>query len=205
MTDGHAVLEAEGLRFGYPGHAEFLGPLDLRIEPGQIWGVIGPNGAGKSTLLRLGVCLLKPTGGRVLWNNRPVSRMTPLDRARLAAFLPQRPVNPPGATAREIVLLGRFPHRRHRLFESTQDVDIAEAALERTETLDFADRPMDTLSGGEAQRVHLAAALAQEPRLLLLDEPTAALDPYHQLHIFSILSSLARESEVGRSGSRRMT
>jgi iron complex transport system ATP-binding protein len=190
MSDAKAILQADGLAFGYPGQEEFLGPLDLRLAAGHLWGVIGPNGAGKSTLLRLCVGLLKPTGGEVLLEGRRIAQMPAPDRARRAAFLPQRPEALPWATAREIVLLGRFPYRRYRLFESSEDVRIAEEALRQTEMLELADRRLGTLSGGEAQRVHLAAALAQQPRLLVLDEPTSALDPYHQLHIVTILASL---------------
>jgi len=193
MSDGQAILSTSELRFGYPGHTEFLGPLSLNIAPGTFWGVIGPNGAGKSTLLRLCVSILAPTGGTVRLEGCDPARLAPIDRARRLAFLPQHPITPSGATAREIALLGRYPHRTSRIFESKDDFRIAETALARTETLEFADRPMETLSGGEAQRVHLAAALAQQPRMLVLDEPTAALDPYHQLHILSILSCLVRD------------
>ncbi|HUU82404.1 MAG TPA: ABC transporter ATP-binding protein [Phycisphaerae bacterium] len=191
MSDGRPALTTEQLRFGYPGQSEFLGPLDFSCRGGEFWGVIGPNGAGKSTLLRLCAGLLAPTRGRVLLNGRSVGAMAPLERAQQMAFLPQRPIAPPAATVREIVLLGRYPHRRYHVFESPEDERVAEDALTRTETLVLADRPMETLSGGEAQRVHLAAALAQQPRLLVLDEPTTALDPYHQVSILSILRSLA--------------
>ncbi len=194
MSDGDVILQTDRLRFGYPRQDVFLGPVDLRIAAGQTWGIIGPNGAGKSTLLRLVVGLLTPTQGQVSLDGQPVARLSAVARARLAAFLPQKPVSPAGATAREVVLLGRFPYRQHRLFESQDDVRIADEALASTETSEFADRRMETLSGGEAQRVHLAAALAQQPRLLVLDEPTAALDPYHQLHLFSILAAQARQT-----------
>lgn len=195
-AEPEAILRTDGLRFGYPGQGEFLGPIDLHVAAGQLWGVIGPNGSGKSTLLRLCVGLLNPNEGRVLLEGQEVGRLPGLDRARRSAFLPQRPGAPAWATAREMVLLGRFPYRRYRLFESARDFRIAEEALRLTELLELADRRVETLSGGEAQRVHLAAALAQQPRLLVLDEPTSALDPYHQLHIFSILASLAATREL---------
>ncbi len=94
----------------------------------------------------------------------------------------------------EIVLMGRFPHRTLGLFESADDVRIAQAAMHSTETIEFAERRIGTLSGGEAQRVHLAAALAQEPDILLLDEPTASLDLRHQVGVFSLLRRAAAES-----------
>ncbi|MCP4246654.1 MAG: ABC transporter ATP-binding protein [bacterium] len=196
MTRGRPELSAKELRFGYPGAGEFLGPLSFDVHAGQVWGVLGPNGAGKSTLLRLCVGLTKPTGGRVLLQEREVGGVRAIDRARMIAFLPQRPDELPDATVREIALLGRYPHRRYRLFESPDDIRIAVAALQQTETIGFADRPMGTLSGGEAQRVYLAAALAQQPDVLVLDEPTASLDPYHQLQIFSILGSLAADRNL---------
>jgi len=181
------------LRFGYRDQGEFLGPLGLDVEPGTLWGVIGPNGSGKSTLLRLCAGLLHPTAGAVQLDGQPIAHLSALHRARRLAFLPQRPEVLGWATARQIVLLGRHPHRPYGLFESTDDLAIAETALRQTETLALADRRTGTLSGGEAQRVQLAAALAQQPQLLVLDEPTSALDPYHQLHIFTILRALAAE------------
>jgi len=187
------MLQFEAIRFGYPGRELFLGPLDLSVNGGELWGVIGPNGSGKSTLLRLSVGLLPAAQGRVLLHGRPIGEIPPLARARQVAFLPQRPEAPPAITARQLVLLGRHPYRRYLLFESSEDFRVAEAALRQTQMLEFADRPLNTLSGGEAQRAHLAAALAQQPRVLVLDEPTSALDPYHQLQIFSILRALARE------------
>jgi len=193
MNEASAILQIEDLRFGYPGGGVFLGPLDLAVGRGELWGVLGPNGSGKSTLLRLGVGLLSPTQGRVLLNGQPIGAVSPSARARQVAFLPQRPEAPPAITARQLVLLGRHPYRRYPLFESSEDFHVAEDALRQTRIAALADRTLDTLSGGEAQRVHLAAALAQQPRVLVLDEPTSALDPYHQLQIFSILRTLARE------------
>jgi len=189
-------LILDSVRFGFPTRPDFLGPISLRIDAGQCWGVIGPNGAGKSTLLRLMAGLYRPTAGRVLINGRDLSLVPIRRRAQHIAFLPQHPPCDLDATAGCVVLLGRFPHRRLSLFESPDDRCIARQTMEWTGTLPFADRPMATLSGGEAQRVHLAAALAQSPELLLLDEPTASLDIAHQLAILSILRDRAEQDGV---------
>lgn len=185
------LLSAEAVAFGYPQRPAFLQDVSLDIAGGQCWGVVGPNGAGKSTLLRLLAGLRRPDAGRILLDGRPLSELPPRERARQIAFLPQHLPTDSPVTARETVLMGRFPHRRLGLFDAAADFEIADRALRTTETAAFAHRPMSTLSGGEAQRVHLAAALAQQPRLLLLDEPTAALDLYHQLSLFSVLRDLA--------------
>jgi iron complex transport system ATP-binding protein len=181
------MLELSGVRFGYADKQDFLGPVDWTVAPGHLWGVLGPNGAGKSTLLRLAVGLLAPSAGRIRLCGTLIGDLSPRDRARIVSFLPQQPTAPPAATVAEVVMLGRFPHRPYHLFDTPEDLAAAHAAMVATRTASFADRPMRTLSGGEAQRVHLAGALAQAPRLLVLDEPTAALDLYHQLDVFDLL------------------
>ena len=193
MTDREQpILRALGVTYGFPERPRFLRSVNLDIAAGQCWGVIGPNGAGKSTLLRLLAGLLTPSSGSLLLRGRPLGAISPRARARQVAFLSQQmPCDLP-TTSREIVLMGRFPHRRFGLFESAADFKVADAALATTEASAFTDRPLASLSGGEAQRVHIAAAIAQQPAVLLLDEPTASLDLYHELSIFSILRDLAR-------------
>lgn len=192
MTDDAAViLQVEDATFGFAARPNFLKPVRFSVSRGQCWGIIGPNGAGKSTLLRLLAGLLSPTSGRVVFKNRALSEISSRDRARDIALMPQHLHNDVPTSAADIVLMGRFPHRQFGLFESAEDHEIARRAMVTTQTTAFADRPLSSLSGGEAQRVHLAAALAQQPALLLLDEPTSSLDLYHQLGIFQILSDLA--------------
>ena len=190
------MLSITGLRFGYPRCPTFLGPIDLELHSANLLAVIGPNGAGKSTLLRLIVGLLTPREGQVLLSGRPVTGTNARRRAAAVAFLPQGPQAPPDLTALEVVLLGRFPRRMYRFFDSGEDHRVAQDTMRTTETIEFADRRLDTLSAGERQRVHLAAALAQQPELLVLDEPTSALDPYHQLSIFGLLRRLCRERSM---------
>lgn len=202
MTDADAsILSATGVTFGFPQRPAFLHPVHLDIRPGECWGIIGPNGAGKSTLLRLLAGLLRPTAGTVCLEGRSLRDVSPRARARRIAFLPQHLPTDLATIARDVVLMGRFPHRQFGLFESADDFAIADRAMATTGTLEFAERPLATLSGGEAQRVHIAAAIAQQPAALLLDEPTASLDLYHQLSIFSILQNLTRHDRRGTGAS----
>ncbi len=191
-----AVLRIDDVRFGFPRHPDFLGPVSLTVELGQRWAVVGPNGAGKSTLLRLMAGLLVPRLGRVVIDGTDVRGFSPPRRARLVAYLPQHTPRDLASSVRDVVLLGRFPHRSFGLFESAADFQMAEQAMRLTETHRFAERPLTTLSGGEAQRVHLAACIAQSPRVLLLDEPTASLDLRHQIAIRRILFELARQERA---------
>lgn len=191
------ALTLDEVCFGYPGCGAFLGPIGLTVQPGECWAIVGPNGAGKSTLLRLLAGLLSPRSGMVRLEGRSLQAHAARYRAQRLSFLPQQVSAGTDLTAREVVLLGRYPHRTTALFESPADHAQAEAALAATRTLSLADRSMSTLSGGEAQRVHLAAALAQEPHFLLLDEPTASLDLRHQLEVFDILRQRVADGELG--------
>ena len=187
MSHSPPILALRLVRFGYSDRSDFLGPVSLRIGRGECWAIVGPNGAGKSTLLRLMAGLLRPRSGEIEFTGTSLSRLRPRDRARKIAFLPQQAHGDLDFRVGDYVLMGRYPHRSFGLFESADDHRFAAEAMSRTRTTEFAERPLATLSGGEAQRVHLAAALAQQPELLLLDEPTASLDLQHQLAVFSIL------------------
>ena len=191
------LLYMDGVRFGFAQRPDFLGPVTLTVRAGEFLTIVGPNGAGKSTLLRLIIGLLKAQRGVIELAGDPVETIPLRERARLAAFVPQQGVLAEDHTARELVLMGRFPHRTLGLFESERDHRAVEEALRITSTIELADRRMATLSGGESQRVHIAAAIAQEPRLLVLDEPTASLDIQHQLAVFSILRRLALRDGLG--------
>lgn len=186
-------LTAERVCFAFDRGREFLVDVSISAASGMCLGIVGPNGAGKSTLLRLLGGLARPARGSVSIDGTSFDDLSAVARAKRIAYLPQRVPAAAGLTAAQVVLMGRYPHRGLGLFESARDVEIARDAMALTETSAFVDRSIASLSGGEAQRVHLAAALAQQPDVLLLDEPTTALDWRHQLAIFEILRRMATE------------
>ena len=184
------MLRAADVRFTYgPGLAGLHG-VSLDVGRGGLVGVIGPNGSGKTTLLRLLGGLLAPASGRITVEDRDVAHITRRDLARRIAIVPQETRLSFEYSVLEVVLMGRFPHLGPFELESPDDVSIARDALAATGTLALADRPYQTLSGGEKQRVIIAGALAQATDLMLLDEPTAALDPGYQIEIAALLRRL---------------
>jgi cobalamin transport system ATP-binding protein len=169
--------------------------VDLDVPAGQWVGLIGPNGAGKTTLLRALAGLLRHDG-TVALHDVPTATLGRRDWARAVAIVPQEPVTPPWMTVAEYVLLGRTPHLGPLARESAGDRDAATRTLARLDLLEHHDRPLGTLSGGERQRVVVARALAQEASIVLLDEPTAALDIGHQQQALELLDTLRSESEL---------
>jgi iron complex transport system ATP-binding protein len=188
------LLDLREVRYRHPAASrEAVAGASLVVERGEVVGVIGPNAAGKSTLARLAVGLLMPQAGEVSLQGASLARLSRRDRARRAAFLPQHPPHDLSFTAREVALMGRAPHLGLWSLEGPQDLLMATAALSEMDALDLADRPVSQLSGGERQRVFLARAFAQEAALLVLDEPTAALDLAHQVLLVNALRRRARE------------
>ena len=184
-------------RLELAGVAAQLGPravldgVDLSVAPGEVVGVLGRNGAGKTTLLRVACGALAPDTGRVLLDGRALVSLERRERARSIALVPQDTQVPFPFSVAELVLMGRTPHLAWLGFESAHDLDVARAALDRMGIAALADRSVLTLSGGERQLVMVARALAQEPRLLLLDEPTAFLDLRHRLEVLTVVRELA--------------
>ena len=154
--------------------------------------LIGPNGAGKTSVLRA-LCGLLPFEGDALLDGRDVRELGRRELARLIAFVPQNPVTPPELTVAEYALLGRTPHLGYLATEGRRDRQSAARALERLDLLPFAERGLGSLSGGELQRAVLARALAQEARILLLDEPTTSLDLGRQQQVLELVDSLRRD------------
>jgi iron complex transport system ATP-binding protein len=191
-----STLELHGIEASYPGRPPgqpVLRGIDLRLEPGEMLALIGPNGAGKSTLLRLAGGILRPSAGRASLLDRDLRTIGPRDVARQVAVVPQEGPIPIGLLVREMVGLGRTPYARLLLGPTARDREMVEWALAAAGVDELAERFVDELSGGERQRVILARALAQEPRLLLLDEPTANLDLHHQVTMLELVRGLTRD------------
>lgn len=183
------VFELSDVSFAYQVGRPVLDHLDLRVEEGDFLGIIGPNGVGKSTLLHVLTGCLGAQSGEVRFLERGIGEWSRLELARRIALVPQREEGIFPFRVEDIVLMGRYPHARGVLgFEDAEDYRIAREAIEAVGLAGFAHRVPAQLSGGEQQLVLLARALAQQPRVLLLDEPTASLDLHHQRRIFSLLA-----------------
>ena len=169
--------------------------LSTTVSRGEWVGLIGPNGAGKTTLLRA-IARLVPFTGTITLDGRSTETLRRSELARLLAVVPQEPSTPPWMTVGEYVLLGRTPHLGALAKEGIRDREAAARALDRLDLLDYRERRLGTLSGGEKQRVVVARALAQEARVILLDEPTASLDIGHQQQALELLDVLRGESKL---------
>ena len=184
------VLEACHLEYSYPQGARAIRDVGLVVEPATLTAVIGSNGSGKSTLIRLLAGLLRPSSGSILLDGKALETWEPRLRAREIAYMPQNTSTVFPFQAIDVVLSGRTPHAPRIGFESERDRAIAMQSLEAAGAAHLAHRSVTALSGGERQMVILARALAQEPRVLLLDEPAAALDLKHRAALMRTLASL---------------
>ena len=196
------LVEFAGVSFAYPASATprarpfALSELSFDIAPGDVAGVIGPNSSGKTTLIRLLTRVLEPAAGEIRLEGVPVRRLARTELARRVAVVAQGTLPQFPFTVGELVLMGRYPHDPGRYFESPRDRAVSREAMEATGVVELADLPLDHLSGGERQRAVIARALAQEPRLLVLDEPTAHLDLRYQAEVAALLRRLNRERGV---------
>jgi iron complex transport system ATP-binding protein len=193
MTNAWAGVLLEAANVGVTlGGVRVIDGVDLTAEPRSWTAVVGPNGAGKSTLLRA-LAGLTRHDGRVLLDGRDVQRLGPRVRAAEVGYAPQSPLLPEWLTVREYVLLGRTPYRSLLTGPRAQDQAVVTAALDRLDITQLAGRRLRTLSGGERQRAVLARVLAQQPRLLLLDEPTSSLDLGHAQDLLELIDQLRHE------------
>jgi iron complex transport system ATP-binding protein len=183
-------LELCNTELGYRRHT-VVNSLDVEVNAGEIVGIIGPNGSGKSTILKAMCGLLQPYSGQARLEGIELSKISRSELAQKVGMVPQAPSLPHTFTLMEMVLMGRYPHLGLLRYESKRDIEIVCNAMERTGVISLSERRMGEVSGGEKQRAIIARALAQEPRFLLLDEPTAHLDIQHQLEIMELVRSLA--------------
>jgi len=189
------LLKIDNVSAGYY-REDIIKGISLEINAGDFMGIIGPNGSGKTTLLRLITRVLVLRRGRVYFQGLDASQMNLKEFCRQVAFVTQDISTDFPFTAMETVLMGRIPHLKRLQFETRRDMEIAEAALLETATINLKDKRIDELSAGERQRVIIARALAQEPVLLFLDEPTAHLDIGHQIQILDLLKRLNRCNDL---------
>jgi len=173
-----------------------LSALSLEVVPGEVLGVIGPNSAGKTTVIRLLTRVLEPVAGEILLEGASLRSLTRWQLAQRVAVVPQDAPPAFPFSVEQLVLMGRYPHAPGRFFERPEDLAIAREAMAATGILELAPYALESLSGGERQRAALARALAQEPRLLILDEPTAHLDLRYQAEVAGLLRRLNRERGV---------
>ncbi len=186
------MIEVNSVSFRY--HEEWvLQGVSFRVEKGEFVGVIGPNGSGKTTLLKILYRLLAPQKGEIRFELVSMKKMDRRDIAKRIAVVAQETQLLFPFSVLETVLMGRSPYLGHLMFESEKDLEIAKKAMEWTRILPFSERSIDELSGGERKRVFIARALAQEPEVILLDEPTVNLDIHHQTDFLDLILTLNRE------------
>ena len=184
-----SILQVQDINFSYDQET-ILRSISINIKSQEFVGVIGPNGSGKSTLLKLLGSVLKPDSGQIFFKERNYINYQRKQLAQSITWVPQEhPMVFPFKVS-EIVLMGRHPYLSAFTFEGENDIEIARSAMKQTQTLQFAERGFNEISGGEKQRVVIAGAIAQEPELMILDEPTSTLDIKYQIQILSILKRL---------------
>lgn len=188
------IIRGDGLVVRYPGvNWAALAGVSVSLDPGELVAVVGPNGSGKTTLLRALLGTRSLDAGKVVVEGKPLAQWRPRDLAKVIGVVTQREEILFPLTVRETVELGRYAHLGPLAGPRDDDHRAVTEALQRADVSGLADRRTDTLSGGEWQRVRVARALAQNPRALLLDEPTAALDIRHEMEVFELVRKLAGE------------
>jgi len=192
----NSMIKSENLTFGYAHGAEIINNLHLTLGEGDIVGLLGPNGAGKSTLLRLLSGFLKPISGSVYIDTYNIANLSSQKRAELLAVVSQDHFSVMPYTVRQIVSMGRVSKVSRFMPFQKSDVDIVDSVMSDMDVIQFENRQFNTLSGGEKQRVKLAAALAQEPKILLLDEPTSQLDMGHAVKLMHLIQKLNRDKRI---------
>ncbi|MDB5321904.1 MAG: transporter ATP-binding protein [Phycisphaerales bacterium] len=189
-------LRCERISFGYRADRPVVREVSLAVTPGRITVLLGPNGSGKSTLLKLLLGTLKPGSGEIEWEGRTLRAHRPRELARGIAYLPQSPGYEAGQSVAEVLRAGRTPYLQAFGLESLRDAEVVARTAELLGLAELMDRPMEELSGGQRQRAFLGRALAQEPRVFLLDEPNTFLDLQHQAQLWQLLRTLAREKHL---------
>ncbi len=188
-------LEMQNVSLGYNGKL-VIEDINLQVLPGEIVGLIGPNGSGKSTIIKALSGILSPYSGKVFLDGKDITKISRRELCRLVGVVPQMPLLPSAFTAFEIVLMGRNPHLGLFQYEGPKEMALSWQAMEKTATQTFAERRIGELSSGEIQGVLIARVLAQETKVILLDEPTANLDIGRQVEILDLIKNLCLENNL---------
>ncbi|MTV82188.1 ABC transporter ATP-binding protein [Secundilactobacillus folii] len=186
-----SLLTVQNLGFHYSGQPTLFSDLNCTLQPGQILTILGPNGVGKSTFLKCLMGILKPTSGSISLADQPLSQQSVRQRAQQVAYVPQHVPDPGSLTVSDYVVTGRTPYLPFSQTPGAQDYEKVQVALKEFGLGDYAQRRVNTLSGGQFQLITIAKALVQEPRLVILDEPTAALDFGRQRQVLKLIQSMA--------------
>ncbi len=190
-----AKLEIENINLDY-GQRSVIRNLSFRLSPGELLGLVGPNGCGKTSVIKSLSRVLIPSSGRILLDGKEVTGIPRNELARIIGVVPQNPSLPETFTVFEVVILGRNPHLGLLSAETARDMAIVWQVMERTGITHLAKRRIGELSGGERQRVTIARVLAQEPYVILMDEPTANLDIAQQMDILDLITGMCREKNI---------
>lgn len=188
------ALTVDNISFAYDPGTPVVRDVSFTVTSGEFLSIVGPNGSGKTTLLRLLDRIFIPSSGTIRIGEQSLSKLSRPEIARRIAFVPQDGGIQFPFTVYEIVLMGRAPHSRGRAFENAHDREVALEMMRETDIAHLADKPVTALSGGERQRAFIARALAQQPEIILLDEPNAHLDIAHQIETFRIIRRLNGDS-----------
>lgn len=188
------MLTINNLSFGYHAGKAVLDNISLQVEQGEVLGILGPNGTGKTTFIKCINRILQPRSGQVLFDGQDIGMLTQQQIARLMAYVPQYVNSFFPMTVVDAVMMGRLPYAGRSYSE--QDKQIVFDILQRMNLEQFAFRSIKEMSGGERQRVFIARAMAQQPRLIILDEPTSSLDLHNQLFILHTIAGLAKKNGI---------
>ncbi|MCH5461235.1 ABC transporter ATP-binding protein [Lactobacillus sp. LC28-10] len=186
------LLKINQLSFHYPDQPNLFNHLSCSLQEGEILTILGPNGIGKSTLLKCLMGLLKPTAGSVTVNDQPLSKLSPRQLAQWIAYVPQHVPDPGSLTVSDYLVTGRTPYLEFTQTPGDSDYELVQDALAKLSLTALKDQEVNTLSGGQFQMVTIAKALVQSPKLIILDEPTAALDFGRQKQVIELIQSLAK-------------
>lgn len=189
------MLRIEDLSLSY-GDKPVVQNLSLRVKKGQVVSIIGPNASGKSTVLKSIAGIIKPVSGKIFIEEKDISKMDSKKLAQKVSILLQQNKNPDDMSIEELVYFGRYPHKKWFEGFEASDKKIIEEVMKLTNTFALRDKTLETLSGGERQRAWIAMALAQEPDILLFDEPTTYLDLAHQIEFLELVNRLNKETGV---------